>query len=317
MTLQLMKVLSNRNFAHIITWMPSGRSFSILKPKLFATEILPDHFKSAKYSSFTRKMHRWGFMRHYRGEESGAFYHKDFQKDRLDLVEKMACQKAIEPYKASSFAMKVESAPTKDSRPSKKTVPASSTPSSSSGVSNHGPIDSMSKFQDLRRQQVVPIARPTHGPMTRMPLPVQPPIVASLGMASHSSQPVRTVAMFTPMGMQQTLRSEMPVPTPESIVAAEINAAIEMEVSRRLQQRISAAAAHMSRANVARMGSMLQPPSAMNALNDSASALRNKLMQMQQQKEQMQYLYMTGSLPVPAQGLGELPRTNIQGAKTA
>ena len=88
-----MKVLSDRRFSHIITWMPSGKSFTIVKPKAFVAEILPGHFKSAKYSSFTRKLHRWGFMRHYRGDESGAFYHEEFQRGRLDLVEKMTCHK--------------------------------------------------------------------------------------------------------------------------------------------------------------------------------------------------------------------------------
>ena len=98
-----MKVLSDKNNAHIITWMPSGKSFSILKPKLFVAEILPDAFKTAKYSSFTRKLHRWGFMRHYRGEEAGAFYHKDFQRGRLELVEQMTCHKA-EPQSAAAIA---------------------------------------------------------------------------------------------------------------------------------------------------------------------------------------------------------------------
>ncbi|EEC43424.1 predicted protein [Phaeodactylum tricornutum CCAP 1055/1] len=98
--LKLMKVLSTKEFSEIIGWLPSGKSFSIIKPKVFTVEILPTYFKSAKYSSFTRKLHRWGFMRHYRGPEAGAFYHKDFQKGRLDLVEQMTCHK-IEPPKSS------------------------------------------------------------------------------------------------------------------------------------------------------------------------------------------------------------------------
>jgi HSF-type DNA-binding len=89
--IQLMKVLSEPKFTHIIEWLPSGKSFVIHKPKLFATDILPKHFKSAKYSSFTRKLHRWGFVRHFRGGESGAFFHDDFQKGRLDLAEAMTC----------------------------------------------------------------------------------------------------------------------------------------------------------------------------------------------------------------------------------
>jgi HSF-type DNA-binding len=88
-----MKVLSNKEFADVISWMPSGKAFVVHKPKVFASTIMPEHFKSAKYSSFTRKLHRWGFARQYRGEETGAFFHVDFRRDRLDLVEKMACYK--------------------------------------------------------------------------------------------------------------------------------------------------------------------------------------------------------------------------------
>mmetsp|Transcript_26295 Transcript_26295/g.73446 ORF Transcript_26295/g.73446 Transcript_26295/m.73446 type:complete len:428 (+) Transcript_26295:807-2090(+) len=127
-----MKVLSNPNFKHIITWMPSGRSFTILKPKDFVAEILPEHFKSAKYSSFTRKLHRWGFMRHYRGEEAGAFYHKDFQKDNLDLVEKMTCHKG-EPSKAAAAVGSSNKRPANGPMP--RNVPSSS---SSAGNSSDG-----------------------------------------------------------------------------------------------------------------------------------------------------------------------------------
>jgi len=86
-----MKVLSNKEYSHVIAWMPSGKSFTIRKPKLFAALVLPQEFKQAKQSSFTRKLHRWGFMRHYRGCDAGAYFHKDFQKGRLDLAERMTC----------------------------------------------------------------------------------------------------------------------------------------------------------------------------------------------------------------------------------
>lgn len=88
-----MKVLSMKEFRHIIAWTPSGKSFSIIKPKLFTAEILPTYFKSAKFSSFTRKLHRWGYMRHYRGPEAGSFFHKDFQRGQLEMAEKMTCYK--------------------------------------------------------------------------------------------------------------------------------------------------------------------------------------------------------------------------------
>jgi HSF-type DNA-binding len=88
-----LKVLSQTEYTEIITWLPDGKSFTIIRPKAFVAEILPDIFKSAKYSSFTRKLHRWGFQRHLRGEHAGAFYHKHFIRGRLDLVERMTCHK--------------------------------------------------------------------------------------------------------------------------------------------------------------------------------------------------------------------------------
>jgi hypothetical protein len=55
-----MKVLSTKEFENIITWMPSGKSFSIIEPKAFVADILPEHFKSAKYASFTTGEKRQG-----------------------------------------------------------------------------------------------------------------------------------------------------------------------------------------------------------------------------------------------------------------
>jgi hypothetical protein len=71
----------------------------------------PTHFKGAKYSSFTRKLQRWGFIRHYRGDEAGAYHHKCFQKDRLELVEKMTCFKEKDKPVAPQKEEKTESLP--------------------------------------------------------------------------------------------------------------------------------------------------------------------------------------------------------------
>ena len=84
-----MKVLSDPNNSHIISWMPRGLSFAVIDPGKFVEEILPKHFKSAKFSSFTRKLHRWGFIRV--DDISGEFYHELFRKNRFDLAEKMSC----------------------------------------------------------------------------------------------------------------------------------------------------------------------------------------------------------------------------------
>ena len=100
-----MKILSMKKYSHIISWTPDGRSFTIMRPKAFATEILPKFFKESKYSSFTRKLHRWGFQRHLRGAETGSFFNKNFQKGRPDLIDRMTCYKNQQPVPPlSSFA---------------------------------------------------------------------------------------------------------------------------------------------------------------------------------------------------------------------
>mmetsp|Transcript_1592 Transcript_1592/g.2190 ORF Transcript_1592/g.2190 Transcript_1592/m.2190 type:complete len:384 (+) Transcript_1592:34-1185(+) len=101
--MKLMKVLSTKEYMDIITWLPDGKSFTIVRPKAFVGDILPKEFKQAKYSSFTRKLHRWGFQRHLRGEEAGAFFHKLFQRGRLDLVERMSCYKPDQSKTPSAF----------------------------------------------------------------------------------------------------------------------------------------------------------------------------------------------------------------------
>lgn len=94
---QLMQVLCNEEYCNIISWSPTGRSFCIHNGKLLTEKVLPEFFKCAKYSSFTRKLHRWGFVRHYRGPEAGGFVNPHFQKGRLDLVDFMKpCDPPVE-----------------------------------------------------------------------------------------------------------------------------------------------------------------------------------------------------------------------------
>ena len=265
----------------------------VLKPKVFAAEILPDHFKSAKYSSFTRKLHRWGFTRHYKGDDSGAYYHPEFQRDRIDLVEQMTCLKAGEPTPVA--------------------IKSNATESSSAVVS------SAVHEAELRRTSMATVS----------------PVVARTAVNNTTAQalllshrpllsiPVPKQQMRLPTQQQMGL----PMPGQDAVVAAKINAAIELEVARRLQERI-AAATQMSRVpnTPAALNSLMprvplpavqRPVPANAAAPSSHESLRLKLIQMQQQKEQMQYLAMTGAVSMPSQGLEEMPKTNIQGAKTA
>eukprot|EP00529_Nitzschia_sp_RCC80_P020810 CAMPEP_0113473170 /NCGR_PEP_ID=MMETSP0014_2-20120614/17903_1 /TAXON_ID=2857 /ORGANISM="Nitzschia sp." /LENGTH=396 /DNA_ID=CAMNT_0000365923 /DNA_START=532 /DNA_END=1722 /DNA_ORIENTATION=+ /assembly_acc=CAM_ASM_000159 len=314
--LKLMKVLSDRNLSHIVAWTPSGRSFVILKPKLFAEEILPEHFKSAKFSSFTRKLHRWGFMRHYRGEEAGAYYHDEFQRGRLDMVEKMSCHKA--PPTGSlpiSFDNVVK-------MPNAKTTVAAAASASE-------PLPSKSTSQPGSNEATLPI------PSTPLQAPARFSIFAAL-KKDHAApvlqaSPRLPVADYQhPLGfgaglppVSQSAAAAVPVPpATNALVAAEINAAIELEVSRRLQERINQAASQFAVARSPNMGHVATASgldtSNRPSLNDSSAALRMKLLQLRQQKEQMERMAMSGGFAVmPARGLPPAQARNVQGAKTA
>jgi HSF-type DNA-binding len=69
----------------------------IHKKKLFAKEILPKYFKATKFTSFTRKLNRWGFNRAPRGPETGAYFHKLFQRDKPELSLTMSSQSGHKP----------------------------------------------------------------------------------------------------------------------------------------------------------------------------------------------------------------------------
>ena len=73
----------------MISWLPHGNGFIIHKKKAFANEILPKHFKASKFTSFTRKLNRWGFSRAPRGPETGAYFHKMFNRDKPEMVLQM------------------------------------------------------------------------------------------------------------------------------------------------------------------------------------------------------------------------------------
>lgn len=87
-----MEILGSDEAADIISWLPHGKGFLIYKKKKFATDILPKFFKQSKYTSFTRKLNRWGFIRVTRGPETGAYYHKLFQRGDFLLCMQMCCQ---------------------------------------------------------------------------------------------------------------------------------------------------------------------------------------------------------------------------------
>jgi HSF-type DNA-binding len=91
-----MEILDDPRNAELIAWLPHGRAFVIYRKREFAADVLPKYFqKFAKYSSFTRKLNRWGFVRVTRGPETGAYYHPLFRKNEGRLVLQMTCHSSI------------------------------------------------------------------------------------------------------------------------------------------------------------------------------------------------------------------------------
>lgn len=62
---RLMSILNDDSLSDIVTWLPHGRSFVIIRPDVFAEKVMPQYFPSpdarcsTKYPSFTRKLNRW------------------------------------------------------------------------------------------------------------------------------------------------------------------------------------------------------------------------------------------------------------------
>jgi HSF-type DNA-binding len=87
-----MEMLDDPQNVEMMAWLPHGRAFAIYRKREFASEVLPKYFlKAAKYSSFTRKLNRWGFVRVTRGPETGAYYHRLFRRNERRLVLQMTC----------------------------------------------------------------------------------------------------------------------------------------------------------------------------------------------------------------------------------
>ncbi|KAL3912427.1 MAG: hypothetical protein SGARI_001163 [Bacillariaceae sp.] len=75
-----------------VAWLDDGKSFIVRQPDEFTRKVLPKFFKATKFSSFTRKLYRWGFRQVNRGigpDDPIIFGNEYFQRDNAELMAKM------------------------------------------------------------------------------------------------------------------------------------------------------------------------------------------------------------------------------------
>ncbi|KAL7460858.1 hypothetical protein ACHAXS_001294 [Conticribra weissflogii] len=80
-----------------VTWLPGGKSFLVRDPTEFARTIIPKFFKPSKFTSFARKLYRWGFRQFTSLDTDGttppldavAFSAPFFSRDAKHLLRKM------------------------------------------------------------------------------------------------------------------------------------------------------------------------------------------------------------------------------------
>jgi hypothetical protein len=180
-------------YQDIISWLPHGRAFVVLRPDVFSEKILPHYFfqctdsrPSTKYPSFTRKLNRWGFRQATRGPDTGAFFHPLFQRDRPQLCLDMVCQKSKK-------------------NTNKNNITTSSSTTSSSNKSSHD--GNPSHFKSKKRKSPLPakmMVDVVHGPLSGTGPKQDFPILPSL---SHQTcGHVQVTAM---------LNSEVPLVSPQ------------------------------------------------------------------------------------------------------
>lgn len=102
--MKLMYLLCCGKYDDIIAWSHNGLSFTIKKPER-VVDFLPRYLSKAglpkdmQYTSFTRKLQRWGF----RSNDSKSYFHKNFQRGKKHLCKQIVCKSNVLPCKQPSM----------------------------------------------------------------------------------------------------------------------------------------------------------------------------------------------------------------------
>lgn len=201
---RLMSILSDPSVSDVISWLPHGRSFVVIRPDLLADRVLATYFagdprSSTKYPSFTRKLNRWGFRQATRGADTGAFHHPLFQRDSPDLCLEMVCQKSRKSKGSKSAEDKKVDEPSSSSLPPKKRKMQASfkeVPSTSEASHMHTRVVSdASLSSNTASSDDLSTSSSSSGP-SQAPTPANVPLLTSL-----TSFPMATVATTVPTAL--------------------------------------------------------------------------------------------------------------------
>ena len=82
-------ILNRDDFCDVISWLPHGRAWRVLKPKQFEQQVIPMFFEHTKFSSFVRQANGWGFRRITQGRDRNSYYHPLFLRGLPHLAKRM------------------------------------------------------------------------------------------------------------------------------------------------------------------------------------------------------------------------------------
>lgn len=99
----MMKFSETQGDDFCVRWLEDGKSFIINDPDAFTRKVVPQYFKPTKFSSFTRKLYRWGFRQLNRGmaqDDPVIFGNDYFNRNKPELMAKMKSTTAAATRKA-------------------------------------------------------------------------------------------------------------------------------------------------------------------------------------------------------------------------
>ena len=92
---KLYAILAQKEFHDIITWMPHGRSWKVLKPNLFESMVMPLFFEYSNYHSFNRLVNAWSFRRISSGPDRGSYYHEVSTSNHNTVCNEVAASHSV------------------------------------------------------------------------------------------------------------------------------------------------------------------------------------------------------------------------------